>query len=153
MRTTIMRTRAMTTPMSSLGSLAVGVGMLAMTVTTPPASAAALDGSTVLLCSVHTIMECEEGGQCERHTALQHPDFPTFLRINVRERMITDGTNTTNRKTEIKSSAHLDGHLILQGGENGRGWSATIAEDTGRMTAGVVDTDVAFALFGACTAP
>jgi hypothetical protein len=142
----------MTTSMHSLTRFAVGVGMLALTVAAPPRAEATLDGSAPLLCAVHTIMECEETGQCQRHTALQHPDFPSFLRINVGERTITDGNNN-GRKTEIKSSTRLDGRLILQGGENGRGWSATIAEDTGRMTAGVVATDFTFALFGACTTP
>jgi hypothetical protein len=41
--------------------------------------------------------------------------------------------------------------LILHGGENGG--AATIAEDTERMSAGVVADDFTFALFGACTAP
>ena len=45
----------------------------------------------------------------------------------------------------------LDGRLILHGGENGRGWAATVAEDTGRMTTGIVTDDFAFTLFGTCT--
>ena len=41
----------------------------------------------------------------------------------------------------------------LHGGENGRGWAATIAEETGRMAASVVADEFTFALFGACTTP
>ena len=48
---------------------------------------------------------------------------------------------------------HVDGELILQGGENGRGWSATINEDSGRMAAALVDNDYTFSLFGGCTVP
>jgi len=47
----------------------------------------------------------------------------------------------------------VDGLLIVQGGEEGRGWSATIDEETGRMSAGVVGPDHVFAVFGACTIP
>jgi hypothetical protein len=113
---------------------------------------AALDGSTPFLCAINTIMECDATGQCQRHTAAQHPDFPAFLRVNVAERRITDA-RAEGRTTPIKSATRLDGRLILQGGENGRGWSATIAENTGRMAAGIVADEFTFALFGACTTP
>jgi hypothetical protein len=142
----------MNTLIRSFGSFATGLLVLGASVAAPRAGSAALDGSAPLLCAINTIMECDGTGQCHRHTADQHPDFPSFLRVNVRQGTITDGDNS-GRKTEIKSSTRLDGRLILHGGENGRGWSAAIAEDTGRMTAGVVAADFAFALFGACTSP
>ena len=117
----------------------------------PATASAAFDGSRPLLCAITTVMECDGTGQCHRYTQAQHPDFPAFLRVNVAERLIT--ADDTPRKTEIKSTSHLDGRLILHGGENGRGWAATIAEDTGRMSAGVVADSYTFALFGACTHP
>jgi hypothetical protein len=132
---------------------ALAVGLAALSVSAPPVAWATLDGSKPLLCAVNTIMECDGTGQCHRHTAAQHPDFPSFLRINVDTKRITDGTRSGGRTTEIRSASRLDGRLILQGGENGRGWSATIAEETGKMSAGVVADDFTFALFGACTNP
>jgi hypothetical protein len=142
----------MTTLIPSLRTFAAGLVALSLAVAMPGAASAALDGSVPLLCAITTIMECDDTGHCQRHTTQQHPDFPPFLRINVREGMITGGDNS-GRKTEIKSSTRLDGRLMLYGGENGRGWAATIAEDTGRMTAGVVASDFTFNLFGACTTP
>lgn len=141
----------MTMKVGSFGSLTV-LAALGIALATRPAVAAGLDGSAPFLCAINTIMECDASGQCQRHTALQHPDFPPFLRIDVGLRLITDPQNA-GRKTEIKASSRLEGRLILQGGENGRGWSATIAEATGRMSAGVVADDFTFALFGACTVP
>ena len=141
----------MKTPVTTLLAGLVAVA-LAITGTTPTVAGAAFDGSAPLLCAINTIMECDDTGQCQRLTAQQHPDFPSFLRVNVSERQITDGQRS-GRKTEIRSAARLDGRLILQGGENGRGWSATIAENTGRMSAGVVADDFSFAIFGACTTP
>ena len=129
----------------------VGVAVLANAAMLPATAGAALDGSTPLLCAINTIMECDDSGECQRHTAHQHPDFPSFLRVDVIERRITDAQR--GRTAEIRSATRLDGRLILQGGENGRGWSATIAEDTGRMSAGIVAADFSFALFGACTTP
>ncbi len=62
-------------------------------------------------------------------------------------------TTGAARKSPLKSVTRLDGQLILQGGENGRGWSATIDEETGRMAIAIVDNDYTFSLFGACTIP
>jgi len=132
----------------------VGIALVTLGLTVGPHStaSAALDGSTPLLCSVTTVMECDASGQCERHNPTRHPDFPPFLRVNVPGRTITMGASDA-RKSEIKSTTRLDGRLILHGGENGRGWAATIAEDSGRMAAGVVADEFTFALFGTCTAP
>jgi len=47
----------------------------------------------------------------------------------------------------------LDGRLILQGSENGRSWTATIAEDTGKISMAVADRDHVFAIFGSCIVP
>ena len=61
--------------------------------------------------------------------------------------MLTAGAN---RLTAFRSQ-RLDGRLILQGGENGRGWSATINEESGQLAAAVVY--FTFSIFGACTMP
>jgi hypothetical protein len=142
----------MKTSSRSLRLLTIGLVAFALGVMAPPVARAGLDGSGPMLCAINTIMECDGSGECHRHSGLQHPDFPSFLRINVGQGLITD-QNNSNRKTEIKASARLDGRLILHGGENGRAWSAAIAEDTGRMSAGIVASDFTFALFGACTTP
>ena len=138
----------------TLKALRIVLGVLAVTVAPPAVSAASFDGSTPLLCAVNTIMECDGSGQCQRLSASTHPNFPALLRVNVGQRSIVDGGAVADaRKTEIKAVTRLDGRLILHGGENGRGWAATIAEDTGRMSAGVVADEYTFALFGACALP
>jgi hypothetical protein len=52
--------------------------------------------------------------------------------------------------TAIKNRQQLDGMLILQGAENGRGWSMTIDEKSGEMTLTVSGNQVGFVVFGAC---
>jgi hypothetical protein len=140
----------MTASIRTVGFLAIG--LVGLTLVPLRAGAASLDGSTPFLCAISTVMECDGTGQCDRHTAPQHRDFPSFLRVNVAQRLITDARNV-GRRAEITSWRRLDGRLILYGGENARGWSATIAEDTARMSAGLVADEFTFALFGACTAP
>jgi hypothetical protein len=138
-----------------LSLLWVGSGLLVIVgliVASYSTASAALDGTTPLLCSVTTMTECDASGQCENQSPTRHPDFPSMLKINVPGRVITTAA-ADSRKTEIKSVTRLDGRLILNGGENGRGWAATIAEDTGRMAAGIVADDFTLALFGTCTSP
>ena len=129
---------------------AVSAFALLATVAFPAAGVRAgqFDGSKPFLCAMTTIMECDGSGRCERRT---HEDAsaPTFLRFDVGTHVLTAGAN---RRTTFRST-RLDGRLILQGGENGRGWSATINEESGLLAAAVVDDDFTFSIFGACTMP
>src|SRR5215831_4803316 len=109
------------------------------------AAAGSYDGSRPLLCAVDVIVECDSSGRCERH--LPDASAPRFIRVDVAGKVMADG----NRKSPLGSVMHVDGELILQGGEDGRGWSATINEDSGRMAAGLIDDDYTLPLFGACT--
>jgi hypothetical protein len=136
----------MRTPLTVL-ALALTAVMLG-----PAVAAAVYDGSAPLVCAVNTIMECDASGQCQRHTAHGASQFPSLLRVNVPQKLISAG-GPDGRKTQIQSVTRLDGRLILHGGENGRGWAATIGEQTGRLSASVVADEFTFALFGACTTP
>jgi hypothetical protein len=107
------------------------------------------DGSRPFLCAVTANVECAASGQCERHIATDET-APAILKFDVAGQTVTTGTA---RKSPIKSVTHLDGQLILQGSEDGRGWSATIDEDTGRMAVSTADNDYTFSLFGACSLP
>ena len=131
---------------------AVGLFVLAsgLVASAAPAAAQSYDGSKPLLCAMMAMWECDGSGQCERR-AVESRDLPTFLIVDAVKRKLT-GTGSDERRAEIKSATHLDGRLILQGGDSGRGWSATIAQSTGKMAIAVVDHDVTFSVFGACTA-
>jgi hypothetical protein len=111
------------------------------------AAAGPYDGSRPFLCAVTAVMECDASGSCER----QIPDVnsPKFVRFDVAARTVS----AADRKSQLKSVARVDGELILQGSENGRGWSATIDEESGRMAAAIIDNDHVFSMFGNCTIP
>jgi len=115
-----------------------------------PALAANFDGTKPLICAVTTIMECD-AGNCDRYAPEGTPaGAPRFIKIDVNTKVVTA---SGDRKSTLGSISHVDGRLILHGGENGRGWTATIDEDSGEMSAAVVDKDFTFTLFGACTTP
>jgi hypothetical protein len=127
------------------------VVMLALVAGPLPGNAAPYDGSVPLLCAVSSIVECDSSGACERRQP-EEAGMPAFFRVDVGEKSVTaaDGSGAT---AEVHEATRSDGRLILQGGQHGRGWSATIAEDTGKMTVAVVDHDAGFVIFGACTTP
>jgi hypothetical protein len=45
----------------------------------------------------------------------------------------------------------VDGKLVMHGGQEGRGWSAVVVGDTGKLSASIVDAAATFVIFGACT--
>jgi hypothetical protein len=113
--------------------------------------AATYDGSAPLLCALGTVLECERNSDCQRRTA-EEISLPYFVRINTQQKNLSaaDGSGST---TPIERVEHLDGRLLLQGGEVGKGWSIVITEATGSMSAAIVEDTGSFVIFGACTTP
>jgi len=115
-----------------------------------PAVAAPFDGSSPLLCSVSNIRECLHRGDCQRRVP-EDVNFPPFLRIDTKAATLATVGGAAPRSAPIHRMEVVNTGLILHGGQEGRGWSAVIAGDTGRLSAGVVDDDGGFMIFGACT--
>jgi hypothetical protein len=128
----------------------VALAGLCLLAAVTPALAANFDGTKPLICAITTIMECD-AAQCDRYA----PEgttvgAPSFIKIDVATKTVTA---SFGRKSTLGTVNNIDGRLVLQGGENGRGWSATVDGDSGEMSASVVDKDHTFSLFGACTTP
>lgn len=113
--------------------------------------AAQFDGTEALLCAVVQIVECETDGKCHPATT-EGARIPRFLKVNFDKKTITatEESGITD-VSAIKNIEHSDDRLIMQGAENGRGWTLVISEKTGEMSATVSDDKVGFVVFGACT--
>lgn len=118
-----------------------------------PATYAAFDGSSPLLCVPIEIMECGSGEGCLETTA-EDVSIPQFIRIDFGKKKAS-GTleDGTVREADIERVEKENGMLILQGGQQGRGWSVTIGEDTGKMTLTASGDRYGFIIFGACINP
>jgi hypothetical protein len=115
------------------------------------ASAGDFDGSKPLLRAIIEVVECTEGGECERRT-VQDIDIPRFFRIDFKGKTITGKRlNGDLRTTKIEKMQNTDGKLILQGVQNDKAWSVVITKGTGNMTLTVSDDQTGFIIFGACT--
>ena len=100
----------------------------------------------------YALSECTADGKCQRSAPQAGNNLPTFMRVDVKGRVLR-ADDDSGRKTEIKGSSVVDGQLMLQGIENGKAWNTVIKSDTGRWGGSVVEDDGSFALFGACTLP
>ena len=120
---------------------------------TNAAEAAEFDGSRTLICALIEINECAAGGDCQRVTA-EDINIPQFFTVDVKAKKVY-GTNPdgTVRSTDIERMEHVNGRLILQGGEEGKGWTLAIDEETGKMSLAVAGEEAGFVIFGACIAP
>lgn len=119
---------------------------------TPPTHAA-FDGSSPLLCVPIEIMECGAGEGC-LETTPEDVSIPQFIRIDFGKKKAS-GTleNGEVREVDIERMERENGMLVLQGGQQGRGWSVTIGEDTGKMTLTASGDRYGFIIFGACVTP
>jgi len=120
--------------------------------TLPVAAAGKYDGSAPMLCAITAASECTADGKCERSAPQAGNNLPTFMRVDVKGKVLR-ADDDSGRKTEIKASSVVDDQLMLQGIENGKAWSMVIKSETGRWGGSVVEDDGSFALFGACTLP
>ena len=56
-----------------------------------------------------------------------------------------------NRTSTLDYVKRVDGHIVLQGFENGRAYSILIDEKTGEMSSAVSAVGCGITVFGACT--
>lgn len=115
------------------------------------------DGSVSLLCALSEAMECVPGSECNRILP-EEVGAPDFFLIDVAAKSVR-GLGGLNRTSTIRSVVEIDEKLILQGAEDGveslrdgLGWSAAIAQDSGRFVLSASGERVAFIVFGACVA-
>lgn len=118
----------------------------------PADAAGKYDGSATMLCAITAASECTADGKCQRSAPQAGNNLPTFMRVDVKGKVLR-ADDGSGRKTDIKASSIVDDQLLLQGIENGKAWSMVIKSETGRWGGSVVEDDGSFALFGACTLP
>lgn len=110
------------------------------------ALSADFDGSKPLLCATFEAHGCDAGDQCLRVLPAR-VGLPEFLRIDFAKQVIIG----PKRTTPIVSIERSPGQMLLQGTELGIGWTVALDTASGKMNATLVNREVAFAVFGACT--
>lgn len=104
------------------------------------------DGSKRLICAPVEAMDCAPGEACTKG----RPDdigAPSFLRLDFAQKAIVGAKQTTPILFMDKS----DDQLLLQGKELGYGWTLALDQESGTMTATLVNREAVVVLFGSCT--
>ncbi len=135
------------TTVFGMAGFVLGIGVTAVSL----AVAADFDGSRKLLCAPTDAVQCEGAGECER-AEVEDLNIPKFLTIDFKSKELkgtVEGT-ASDETTKIQNVEKLDNQTVLQGVQNGRGWSIVIDATSGDMTAAVAGDDISFVLFGVC---
>ena len=108
--------------------------------------AAEFDGSRLLICAPVEAKTCAPGEFCDSVTPGE-AGAPAFVRIDFNKQVII-GPETT---TPIKLMETSEKQILLQGSELGFGWTIALDQESGSMSAILLDREGAFVLFGSCT--
>ncbi len=129
--------------------LSVGLGLAAASL----AAAADFDGSRDLLCVPTDATQCEGAGDCDR-VAVEEISLPRFVNVEFKQKRLRGTVLGGEEQVTLIQNIHSAGdRIVLQGAENGRGWSMTIDQTTGDMSVAIAGDDIGFILFGVCTVP
>jgi hypothetical protein len=115
------------------------------------------DGSSPMLCALNESLECEPGRECQRILP-EEAGAPDFFLVDVTAKSV-QGLGGHARTSPIHGVTLIVEKLILQGADDGLegvrdglGWTAAIAQDSGRFVLSASGERVAFVVFGACAA-
>jgi hypothetical protein len=114
--------------------------------TSGAAAAGNFDGSKLLICAPVEAMDCGPGEGCSKELP-ENIGAPNFLRIDFANKVIVGPKQTTPILFMDKS----DDQILLQGKELGYAWTLVLDQESGAMTATLVNREAAFVLFGSCT--
>jgi len=108
-----------------------------------------LDAERPLACAIAQAAECDEAAQCDAVT-LEQISVPTALRIDFAGKRIASADG--ERSSPIAAFEVLEPVLVLQGHQQGRGWTMVIDRASGHLIATLADREGAFTLTGGCRA-
>jgi len=135
---------------TSAPALAMGLGLV-MSLHSLGAAAVPFDGSTNLVCAALDVIGCENGPGCWEGRARDF-DLPQFILVDFENKLVR--AKDEGEKQAVSPILNLettDKQLIIQGVENGHGWSGMIDRESGSINFAAAGPEASFMLFGACT--
>ena len=113
------------------------------------ARAEGLDASKPLSCSLAEASQCDGVAECSDVT-LEQIELPANWRVDFAAKQLA--SEDGQRTSPIAAVDVLDAALVLQGHQEGRGWTLVIDRATGHLAAAVAGVEGAFVLAGGCSA-
>lgn len=113
------------------------------------ARAEGLDATKAMSCALAEASECDEAAQCS-DVAVTDIELPEIVHVDFAAKVLSSPDR--QRTSPIGAIEVLDAVLVLQGHQNGRGWTMVVERTTGRLAATVTDAEGVFVISGGCTA-
>jgi hypothetical protein len=108
-----------------------------------------IDASKPLRCALAEAAECDEMAECSDVT-LEQIELPGEWRIDFAAKQLVSADG--QRTSPIQAVEALESVVVLQGQQNGRGWTMVLERATGRLSATIATVEGAFMLAGGCSA-
>jgi hypothetical protein len=122
---------------------------LACGVLAAEAGAEGLDGKAPLVCDLTSAAQCDGGATC-RGVTLEQIDLPPVIHVDFAASQLA--SEDGQRTSPIGATEALEAALVVQGHQNGRGWTLVIDRATGQLSATLAEAEGALVVAGACTA-
>lgn len=113
------------------------------------ALAQALDASTPMRCALAEAAQCDPMAACTDVT-VEQIELPDEVRVDFAAKQLASADG--QRSSPIHAVETFDDVLVLQGHQNGRGWTLVVDRASGHLAASLASAEGAFVLAGGCTA-
>jgi hypothetical protein len=111
------------------------------------ASGEDIDGKKALVCDLVDASLCDGAATCAS-TQFAAVDMPSVYVVDFAAQRLA--SEDGQRTSPIASQELLETALVLQGVQNGRGWTMVIERATGHLSATIADVEGALVIAGAC---
>jgi hypothetical protein len=108
-----------------------------------------LDASKPLVCTLNGSAQCDADSTCIQVT-LDQINLSRDILVDFENRQLS--SKLGERMSPIDDIDELETVLVLQGHQNGRGWTMVIDRATGHLSAALAESAGAFVISGECRA-
>ena len=116
-----------------------------------PVAGDVLKDADRMLCVPGPVFHCMADGDCKSELP-EDESIPEFIELDLKRKILaTTKASGEGRLTPIGSQQRQDGHIYLQGVENGRTFSMVISETSGNLTFTIATDGETATGFGDCT--
>ncbi len=114
------------------------------------AVAGGLDGTAPVVCAASKTFDCASYGECVADSP-EAINLPQLIRLDfAAKRAFTKRASGEERVAAISLQELQEGELILQGIQNGYGWSMAISLESGDMSLAITGGGAGMVVFGTC---
>lgn len=107
-----------------------------------------LDASKSMTCALTGASECSSSASCTE-VQIEQLDLPETVRVDLpRKQLVSPEGDRTSPISTVETLAYV---LVLQGSQEGRGWTMVIERETGLLAATIASADGSIVLAGGCT--